>query len=310
MLKLGIFEERILSFSHDFEKFILIPRLQLPQRGTVHAVHVGDNAIRTADELMDLSIERLFADMSLLVGFLRSNLPRSIMSPLAILLIPNLIQRIITNWLIPRVPTDVEGIVAFQEALNLAVQFARTLDSYGWPGGEILVNGTKGIPDVWIGKRREKSLHCIRTFLIAGLGSIETVERVETQGLSYQEDRLGENNSTEVGREVEGSVEGGDGPVAIPQSLVGDSNPEKGEEEDDVSAWRLDAVADVDSSKVNSQENFDYPDVDDDDADAWGWGDDKDDGEPARSVETTSANTKETVPINGLPKDNKKIQAK
>ena len=203
-----------------------------------------------------------------------------------------------------------EGIITFQEVLNSAVLFARTLDSYGWPGGEILVNCTKEIPDVWIGKRRERSLHSIRTLLIAGLGSIETVERVETQGLSYQEDRLGENNSTEVGREVEGSVEGGDGPGAIPQSLVGDSNSEKGEEEDDVSAWGLDAVPDVDSSKVNSQENFDHPDVGDDDADAWGWGDDKDDNEEADWVETTSANTKETVPINGLPKDNKKNQAK
>lgn len=97
MLKFGLFEERIQSFGHEFEKLILIPRLQLPQRGTVHAVHVEDNAIRTADELMDLSIEKLFADMSLLVGFLHSNLPRSIMSTLAALLIPNLIQPIITN---------------------------------------------------------------------------------------------------------------------------------------------------------------------------------------------------------------------
>lgn len=135
MLKLGRFEERIQSFGHDFEKLILIPRLQLPQRGTVHAVHVGDNATRTADKLMDISIKKLFAGISLLVGFLHSKIPRSITSTLAALLIPNLIQRIITNWLIPGVTTGVEGIIAFQEVLNSAVQFARTLDSYGCPGG-------------------------------------------------------------------------------------------------------------------------------------------------------------------------------
>ena len=154
---------------------------------------------------MDLSIEKLFAGTSLLVGFLHSNKPRSIMSTLAALLVPNLIQRIISNWLILRVPTDVEGIIPFQEVFNSAVQFARKLDSYGWPRGEILVNCTKEIPDVWIGKRGEKSLHSIRTLLIWGLGPIEIVEHVESQGLSYQEDRLGENNSTEFGREVEGS---------------------------------------------------------------------------------------------------------
>lgn len=57
-----------------------------------------------------------------------------------------------------RVLTNVEGIIAFQEVLNSAIRFTRTLDSYGWPGGEILVNWTKEIPDVWIGTRREESL--------------------------------------------------------------------------------------------------------------------------------------------------------
>lgn len=64
----------------------------------------------------------------------------------------------------------------------------------------------------------------------------------------------------------------------------------------------LDEAADEDSTKVNSQENFEPPDVGHDDADTWGWGADKNDGEPTRSVETTSTNTKETVPINGLRK--------
>lgn len=96
-----------------------------------------------------------------------------------------------------------------------------------------------------------------RTFLIAGVGFIETVDRVETQVLAHQDDRLGANNSIEVGKKLEGSVDGGDGPGAILQLPVGESNPEKGEEEDEVSAWGLDAEADEDSSKVNSQEDQD-----------------------------------------------------
>lgn len=107
-------------------------------------------------------------------------------------------------------------IPAFQEVMNSAVQFARTLDSYGWPGAAILVNWTEEILDIWISKRREESLIRIRTFLIAGLGPIETVERVETQILSHQDDSIGENNSIEVGRKVEDSAEGGDGYKAIP----------------------------------------------------------------------------------------------
>lgn len=290
-------EDRILSFCHDFEKLILIPRLQPPQNGTVHAVYVEDNAIRTSEGLTDLSMEKLFADMNLIISFLHNNLPRPIMTPLAALLMPGLIQLLISNWLMFKVPIDVEGIISFQEVLNLLVEFARTLDSYDWPGEEILVNWTKEIPDVWLGKRREVSLDKIRTLLIGGLGSITTVERAETQTLSHQDDAPVEKNCKEVRREAEESDGGG---------KFGDSHPARGDEEDDVSAWGLDEDADEDSTKVTPKGNPARPDVGDADTDAWGWGDDRvgDDGEPPKSVETTSTDSKEIIPTNGPSKGN------
>lgn len=286
-----------MSFCHDFEKLILIPRLQRPHQGTVHAVYVEENAIRTAEGLTDLSMEKLISDMSLIVGFLHKNLPRPIMTPLAALLIPGMTQRLISNWLMFKVPIDVEGIISFQEVLNLLIQFARTLDSYDWPGEEILVNWTKEIPDVWLSKRREVSLNKIRRLLIGGLGSIETVERMETQILSHQGDRLGENYCTDVRRKSEKSDEGGN---------VGDSHPPRCAEEDDVSAWGLDEDADEDSIKDNPHVNPALADAVDADADAWGWGDDKDDGEPSKSVEATSADSKGTIPTNGPSKENER----
>ena len=288
LLKLGLLEDSILSFCRDFEKLILIPRLQRPQKGTVHAVYVEDNAIRTSEGLTDLGMEKLFDDMNLIIGFLHKNLPRPIMTPLATLLIPGLIQRLISNWLMLKVPIDVEGITSFQEVLNLLVQFARTLDSYDWPGEEMLVNWVKEIPDVWISKRREVSLNKIRTLLIEGLGSIETVERAETQELSHQDDGLVENNRREALREVEESDEG---------ENVRDSHPARGDEEDDVSAWGLDEEADEDSTSDNPQGNPVRPDVGDADADAWGWGDDRDDGDPSKP------NSKEIVPTDGPSKE-------
>lgn len=70
-----------------------------------------------------------------------------------------------------------------------------------------------------------------------------------------------------------------------------------------MSAWGLDGEADEDSSKVNSQENYDHPDVGDDHADAWDWGDDKDDSEPTQSVETGAT---KTFSVNGLSKENER----
>lgn len=288
LLKLGLLEDSILSFCRDFEKLILTPRLQRPQKGTVHAVYVEDNAIRTSEGLTDLSMEKLFDDINLIIGFLHNNLPRPIMTPLATLLIPGLIQRLISNWLMLKVPIDVESIISFQEVLNLLVQFARTLDSYDWPGEEILVNWVKEIPDVWISKRREVSLNKIRTLLIEGLGSIEIVERSETQALSHQDDGLVENNRREARQEVEESDEG---------KNARDSHPARGDEEDDVSAWGLDEDADEDSTNDNPQGNLVRPDVGDADADAWGWGDDRDDGDPSKP------DSKENVPTNGPSKE-------
>lgn len=288
LLKLGLLEDSILSFCRDFEKLILIPRLQRPQKGTVHAVYVEDNAIRTSEGLTDLGMEKLFDDINLIIGFLHKNLPRPIMTPLATVLIPGLIQRLISNWLMLKVPIDVEGIISFQEVLNLLVQFARTLDSYDWPGEEILVNWVKEIPDVWISKRREVSLNKIRTLLIEGLGSIETVERAETQELSHEDDGLVENNRREALREVEESDEG---------ENVRDSHPARGDEEDDVSAWGLDEDADEDSTNDNPHGNPVRPDVGDADADAWGWGDDRDDGDPSKP------DSKEIVPTDGPSKE-------
>lgn len=289
-----------MSFCHDFEKLILIPRLQRPQKETVHAVYVEDNAIRINEGLTDLSMEKLIADMCLIVGFLHNNLPRPIMTPLAALLMPGMIQRLISNWLMFEVPIDVEGIISFQEVLNLLIQFARTLDSHDWPGEEILVNWIKGIPDVWLGKRREVSLNKIRRLLIGGLGSIETVERMETQILSHQEDRLGESYCKEIRPEPEKLDVG---------ETVGDTHSPRGVEEDDVSAWGLDEDADEDSTKDKLQGNPALPDaVDTVDAvaDAWGWGDDKDDGAPSNPVGATSADSQATIPTNEPSEENER----
>lgn len=286
-----------MSFGHDFEKLILIPRLQRPHQGTVHAVYVEENAIRTAEGLTDLSMEKLIADMSSIVGFLHNNLPRPIMTPLAALLMPGMIQRLISNWLMFKVPINVEGITSFQEVMNLLIQFARTLDTYDWPGDEILVNWTKEIPDIWLSKRREVSLSKIRTLLIGGLGSIETVERMETQILSHEDDHLGENYGMEVRRKSEKLDE---------VANVGDSHPSRGVDEDDMSAWGLDEDADEDSTKDIPEAKPALSDAVDADADAWGWGDDKDDGEPSKSVEATSIDSKETIPTNGPPKENER----
>ncbi len=296
--KLGLLKETISSFSRDLDTVILKPRLQLQEGGTVHSVIVDDNAIRTFGELADLSIEKLFADMNSIVNFLRTRLPPSISTSLAAWLMPNLVRRLISSWLVPQVPVDVEGIKPFQTVLGLVVTFARTLDSIGWPGNEMLLKWTNEIPEVWFNKRREISLDKIRRFLVKGIGSIERVDRFETQILSYEDNAPAGSDGRDAELSAEPTDEDGTGPRANPRPSGAQHNQPVGEEEDDVSAWGLDEDADEESTQEHCGPSFGGNEARDEDADAWGWGDNNDDNEASRPSEPSSPDQKKAA--NGL----------
>ena len=272
-----------------------MPRLRSKTGGAVYAVNIEGCDIRISQKLGDLSIGKLFSDMSSIVDFLHNRLPSSISTPLAALLIPNLTQHLISNWLSLEVPMDVKAIQTFESVLALVVQFASTLDSYNWPGKEILMRWTNEIPEVWLTKRRQTSLDKIRRLLVGGLGSIETVERVETQILSRQ-DGVFAGNGGEDDWNAEWSDEEGGRPEICPQPSNEKENNPEGEEEEDVSAWGLDEDSDEDSTKNKPERS----DPGDEGAEAWGWGDDNDEGEASKPTEPSPISPRKTK-SNGLP---------
>lgn len=292
--KLGLLEEKTSAFCKDLNTVILTPRLKSQVGATVYSLNVEDNAIRISGELADLSIEKLFSDMNSVIDFLCTRLPSSISTPLAALLMPSLTHRLISNWLSPEVPMDVKGIQRFRSVLDLVVQFAKALDSFNWPGKESLVRWADGIPEVWLNKRREVSLDKVRKLLVGGLGSAETVERVETQIVSH-EDGAFAGNGGENEWNAEWSDEEGDRLGEHLQPSSARENEPEGEGEDEVSAWGLDEDLDEDPSKDKPER----PDITDEGAEAWGWGDENDDGEAARSVEARNVAPKRTT-ANGL----------
>lgn len=260
----------------------------------VYSLNVDGNAIRISGELDDLSTGKLFSDMNLVIGFLHTRLPSSISTPLSALLMPGLTHRLISNWLSVEVPVDLEGIQRFRSVLDLVVQFARNLDSINWPGKENPVRWADGIPEVWLNKRREVSLDRVRRLLVGGLGSVETVERVETQILSHG-DRVFAGNGGEDDWNA-GWSEGEENRLGEnPQSSSARENQPEDEGEDDVSAWGLDEDPDEDPSKDKPE----CSEFADEGGEAWGWGDEMDDGEAPRPVEVKTVDSKRTT-TNGL----------
>ncbi len=259
-------EPSLRTLCQDLNKFILVPRLERQAGGDVRAIHIDGNDIWTSQDLTGDSLCTLFSDIRLVIDFLRTRLPPSVVASLSGILMPNLISRVISIWLSSAVPMDLDGMQEFQGTIDLILQFAEDLKTYQWPGTEDLVAWTKGVPRVWLEKRRGNSLDSIRKLLTKGLGPIRTVERVETQALSREDDVLAGG-----GGKDDWNAEWSDEEAKISPKPVADHGGDNGEEED-VSAWGLDD----DTHDENAQEAAMPTDAGNDDTDAWGWEDEGD----------------------------------
>ena len=296
MTKLHLFDSVLLPFCKDLETLIVVPRLQLGADGQVGSLEVDDDEISVRGHSSDLSAEALFSDLDSVIAFLRTRLPLSVVEPLAQHLMPRMISRLVTTWLASAVPEDLDGMEDFQDTMSLVQSFGNTLESYRWPGKRELVDWTTSIPNVWLRKRQETSLTQIRELLSQGVGIIETVERVETQVLSRHDEVFGGNNGGDDWNAGWSDDESGS---PTKPHLSSSSNPAKGDNEEDVSAWGLNEEKESGNGQ-DGQENPAAADVDAD-ADAWGWGDENEGGEREKAP-PPSQSTRQTTQSNGPAK--------
>lgn len=297
MSKLQLLDSVLLPFCKDLEMLIVIPRLQVGADGKVGSLETEVDEISVSGQSLDLSAEALFSDLDSIIAFLRTRLPSSVVEPVAQHLMPRLISKLISTWLASAVPEDLDGMEDFQDTMSLVQSFGNTLDSYKWPGKRDLLEWTRSIPNAWLRKRQETSLVQIRNLLFRGLGTIETVERVETQVLSQHDEVFAGTSGGDDWNAGWSDDESGSPTKTHPSST---SNAAGVEDEEDVSAWGLD------NEKENGtgQDDQDSPppaDVDAD-ADAWGWGDENEDEESKKSPPSSQPNSKRTQ-SNGLAKE-------
>ena len=292
MNKLQLFDKVLLLFCKDLENLVVAPRLQVGADGKVGSVEIDGDKISVSGESSDLSAEALFSDLDSIIAFLRTRLPWSVVEPLAQHLMPRVIPRLISTWLASAVPEDLDGIEYFQDTMSLVQDFGNSLESIKWPGKREFVEWTKSIPSVWLRKRQEISLNEIRKLLSHGVGTIETVERVETQVLSRHDEVFASNSGGDDWNAGWSDDESGS---PTKTHVPSTSNAAEGEDEDDVSAWGLD------DEKGNGigQDAQEHSVAADADADAWGWGDENEGEEVTRAPQPSQPNRKPTQ-SNGL----------
>ena len=296
MTKLQLFDNVLLSFCKDLELFVVAPRLQVEADGTVGSLEIDGDEISVSGGSSDLSAEALFSDLDSIIDFLRTRLPSSVVDPLAQHLMPRVIPRLISTWLASAVPEDLDGIEDFQDTMSLVQNFGNSLESNNWPGKRDLVDWTRSIPNAWLRKRQEASLNQIRKLLSHGVGTIETVERVETQVLSRHDEVFASNSGGDDWNAGWSDDESGSPTKTQPAST---SNLAGGEDEEDVSAWGLDDEKE-DSTGQDDQEHSATAGADGDgEADAWGWGDENE-GEESKKPPQPSQSNRNTTQSNGL----------
>ena len=279
MGKVQLFDDTLQQLVKDLVSLIVQPRLQVQADGTVGTLNINDNELIVSGQSSDLSAQSLFSDLDAIINFLSSQLPPAVLQPLADLLMPYLISRLISIWLASAVPEDLYGVKHFQDTLSLVDQFGQKLDSCKWPGKRELGEWNKSIPNVWLRKRQEYSLDRVRQVLSQGFGSIEAVERVETEVISrYDEVFAGSGGD-------DWDAGWSDEEAASPTKTARSSGIAEGdgETEDNVSAWGLDDEKE-DLGNGNDPEK---PGSHVDEADAWGWGDENDNAEPHKISQAT-----------------------
>ena len=257
--KLDLLETSINKLARGVETVTLRPRLQADAQGRVAVLLVTDEGIQLDGLKSSDSVQSLLSDVSSVIEYLDKNLPQNIARRLSEHLMPNLTSRLMSGPLLSSVPADLAGIGGFKGLLGLVTQFADLLASKGWHGKDELVKWVSEAPNVWLRRRRERSLDGLRKIFAIGLSNPRAAERIETQVVS-QEDKI---FATEGGNDDWNAKWDDEDNEQLPTAkTIASDQGQNGADEEDMSAWGLDE--DVASHKP---EKFDQPEEGEDEAD-------------------------------------------
>lgn len=263
----------------------------------------------------DGSVAALLSDLEVVVVFVAQRVPAELLNSLVAFMMPDLIPRLIQQWLNPAVPSSLPEIPKFQSIMQVAKKFCSALETNGYSGFTELKDWVTKAHMTWLGRCRESALDRIRTKLANGIGEPKQVEKVEKHMVTAAEGK--ELSTTGAGA----AADTNDWGAAWDDAWDDDQNHEpenppqaKAEsevkEDDGTDAWGWDddgeAAQPADTAKAEGE--------DDAGADAWGWGDEDTTVEPeaskpspkkqktkASSEETRELVLKETYYISCMP---------
>lgn len=289
--ELHILPTNIQQTWRDLVDVILRPRLEPARDGHVTLFAVEDRVMRASGRTSETDTIRAINDLLAVVHFLNSNIPQSINVELSEILMPGVISQLGDHWLMPSVPTSLDGLTAFEAILDRVKDMADELSKIGWTGSADLQEWVEQAPRIWLAKKKEQALNEVRHALATQLTQTKTVERVETQVVAKDDVIHGPNGAGDEwdawGEEEEEEEKPAlpDRPdqqkPRLPDRPTGAASAHG--EEDDFSAWGAEDDAD-EATKITTTTNGN---ADDDEGDAWGaWEDAAPTSAPASPVKS------------------------
>jgi centromere/kinetochore protein ZW10 len=278
--KLNLLDSFISRLSRDFDRIIISPRLALGTDKVVAAFAVEGDDIQLMGQVNHGSIKAILEDMHVTAEYLSTRLPPSVAVPLSSKLVPVIASRLISNLLLPAVPTSTRGVSEFQESLSYVLGLVEFFDELGWSGQNRLTEWVDKSAEIWLAKQKEAAIRRVQTLFPKRVQEKKTVEREETQVVSR-------GDALHAGNDSQEEDWGADWDEEAPAAEKGDVAAEPLEEED-MSAWgeELDEVTEDTAPQLPAES---VKPAGDEDADDWGaeW-DDGEDAKPANPGQTPS----------------------
>lgn len=266
-------DKRMKELWHDIDQAVISPRMDTA-REALPAIEVHGNILQTTGTA-DKSIQSLFKDLEQIFRFLREKLPTDLVESISTLMMPEVITRVTSVWLDSSVPSSINDMDEFQDAITVAKDFCRSLESLSLAGLGELQEWVDSAPRVWLGKCRENALDSVRSRLAEGLGTPRQVEKVEKQMVSRTEGK--ELATSAAVADVEDHGWGDSWSDREAKDETTETTKQTGQpdivDDDAVDAWGWNDDAETAEDETQKAESG-KQEGEEDPTDAWGWGDD------------------------------------
>ena len=286
---LNLFDTFVVRLSHDVDKTIIYPRLVVSSDQSIAILQIEGNQMQCKGRTKDTNIRAALADIETIADFLSVNLPPAIVKPLSARLVPIIVSRLTSNFLLPAVPLSTKETHQFQDTLSYVMGLKQYFDELGWSGQDHLTEWVDKSAEIWLAQQKEKAIAKVQTMFAKKVQEKKTVERVETQvvikgdalhtGADEQDDDWG--------------AEWGDEDT----TKQNDAQQTQDAEEEDMSAWGEEEEEPANEPKINSQPEA--KPADEQDGEDWGadWDDEDATKSPVRQKPATK--TAESPVTNG-----------